>query len=379
MKVEFARDDLNKALSVIIPFIASGKDVLAEKNLLRMKFAPGMGIQLDYSNLESYVSSFVKNENVKEWNKGSVLVKASVASKILSSFFSEEMILNFSDSQLTITDKNNQHKIHLRYEDNDFVEDVGGPFKNIVPIDSSVFQKFLTYGEPFVAVDSTAPALMCIRILNDEKSLSMTALDGTKISYSKELPTKNKIDILIPGRIAGSVKKVLPKTGNINLSQEGNSIYFWNSDFTIKILPYVGKYPDMNEFLTTIPLPYFTTTVGDLKRAMDILDLVGQDLSLESHYKNLFRFFAVGENVLMSLCGENNQSEITIGRKVQGLENFIEIAFDKSNIIDFLSLYTPETEVTFSKISIIGRPHPFFEIRSSSDINTVLIFSQTVV
>ena len=342
MKIITKKDDLKKVLQPIVPFIT-------EKGLHHTS----LGIVSSGSQV--IFSYYGESSGIGVWSSLnspcdgalSKCIDANIFPKVIDAFPDEDIEITFNEEKAIIQNLDKKHKVSLRYIDN--VPESEPSSNTGISVPGKSLKNALKISSPFVSKSIVNPVYMMVHLILENNNIKYYSTDGhARLIYGIE-PSEilQNMDLYIPGNVAEKIGKSNDEMP-VHISLLENFMVFRYPSLTLKVLPYVGKFPDrVKEYISCQTIDICSLNVSSLAHSLDILTVLSGEY-VETHYKDMVKISIENDNVTTSLVN-NEETKFVVGTRI---DSFEPLQFNRSLVSEFLSICSPSDTLLISKLNM---------------------------
>ena len=339
MKVSCLQENLAKGLSIVGRAVATRSTLPVLSNI--MLSTDQSRLKLSATNLEISINCWI---GAKVEEEGAITVPARLLSDFVNSLPPERIDMELIVRTQTLNLKCARFEANIKGIDAQefpLIPSITGDYQ--VSLEPEILREMISQVTLAAATDESRPILTGVLTKFEEKSLTLAAADGFRLSVrTAELaePVPEPLSVIIPARALQELSRIASEEEEpitLIIASDRNQALFKASSVELISQLIEGTFPDYRQI---IPKSYTTRTVvntNEFLKAIKVAFFFARDVA------NLVRIQVVpggeltpGQVTIMATSAELGDNVGEIDAVVEGEE--LEIAFNARYLIDVLGV-----------------------------------------
>ncbi len=339
MKVSCLQENLAKGLSIVGRAVATRSTLPVLSNI--MLSTDGARLKLSATNLEISINCWI---GAKVEEEGAITVPARLLSDFVNSLPPERIDMELVVRTQTLNLKCARFEANIKGIDAQefpLIPSITGDYQ--VSLEPEMLREMISQVTLAAATDESRPILTGVLTKFEEKSLTLAAADGFRLSVrTAELaePVSEPLSVIIPARALQELSRIASEEEEpitLIIAPDRNQALFKASNVELISQLIEGTFPDYRQI---IPKSYTTRTVvntNEFLKAIKVAFFFARDAA------NLVRIQVIpggeltpGQMTVMATSAELGDNVGEIDAVVEGEE--LEIAFNARYLMDVLGV-----------------------------------------
>ena len=339
MKVSCLQENLAKGLSIVGRAVATRSTLPVLSNI--MLSTDGARLKLSATNLEISINCWI---GAKVEEEGAITVPARLLSDFVNSLPPERIDMELIVRTQTLNLKCARFEANIKGIDAQefpLIPSITGDYQ--VSLEPEMLREMISQVTLAAATDESRPILTGVLTKFEEKSLTLAAADGFRLSVrTAELaePVPEPLSVIIPARALQELSRIASEEEEpitLIIAPDRNQALFKASNVELISQLIEGTFPDYRQI---IPKSYTTRTVvntNEFLKAIKVAFFFARDAA------NLVRIQVIpggeltpGQMTVMATSAELGDNVGEIDAVVEGEE--LEIAFNARYLMDVLGV-----------------------------------------
>jgi len=367
MKIQIFQENLNKGLNIASRTISSKAQLPILSNVL---FKTDQNrLQISATNLETGLVIWLGAKVEKE---GEITIPAKILTEVIASLPTGKIDLELKENTLEISTDGYQASFN-GVPSAEFPKLPAFSQENLFSLPSEKLLEAINQVAFAAATDEGRPVLTGVLFKLEEKTLSLVATDGYRLSLKTILlttPVKEKVNLLLPAKSLMEVARIIADTKadkqssvQMGFTKEQNQVVFVFPEMVLFSRIIEGEFPDYEKIIPQEAKTKLFLDRENFSQVVKVVSIFARDSA------NIIRFKITASFVEMSAnspqVGENKSS---LEAKLEGEEG--EIAFNFRFLQNFLAAVS-SSEVCFEMSGSLN-PGVFRPIGDNSFLHIIM-------
>lgn len=365
MRFTIVRDELVKSINVAFRAISSKVSYPVLENL-KLDLDDN-GLSITGSNFEISIKTLIpyvdgEREIIRNYKKGSALVKGKLFADITRSMDDEEITFDVIDNNATITDNHSEYRLNCirpeEYPDLD-LDAIGTE----LVLSKENFHNICDQTAFAASTKEQRPVLTAINLEAENGTLTATATDSARMARkSINIPEDVKFVANVPARMMVEVDHLMENLADVSISFSDKKALFKLGRTVVATRLIAGDYPNTKNIVPKITSYALEVNGADLLRAIARANLLSMDR------ENVVDLSMSDDGI--SISAKSSQ----VGSAVEKIDNFkfegsqLKVSFNSEFVSQAVRALNAE-DVT---IAFVGEMKPFV-IKNTKDESIIQV------